>query len=74
MIEVELSSAFSKSNEFEKLEVIKPIEANIFTLRQQHMMGTGNALMLVEPFVENEPFVVAYPDDIVLGKNRFQNN
>ena len=66
--EVELSSAFSKSNEFEKLEVIKPIEANIFTLRQQHMMGTGNALMLVEPFVENEPFVVAYPDDIVLGK------
>jgi len=64
--EVELSSAFSKSNEFEKLEVIKPIEANIFTLRQQHMMGTGNALMLVEPFVENEPFVVAYPDDIVL--------
>ena len=66
--EVELSSAFSKSNEFEKLEVIKPIEANIFTLRQQHMMGTGNALMLVEPFVGNEPFVVAYPDDIVLGE------
>ncbi len=66
--EVELSSAFSKSNEFEKLEVIKPIEVNIFTLRQQHMMGTGNALMLVEPFVGNEPFVVAYPDDIVLGE------
>ena len=66
--EVELSSAFSESNEFEKLEVIKPIEVNIFTLRQQHMMGTGNALMLVEPFVGNEPFVVAYPDDIVLGE------
>ena len=66
--EVELSSAFSESNEFEKLEVIKPIEENIFTLRQQHMMGTGNALMLVEPFVGNEPFVVAYPDDIVLGE------
>ena len=66
--EVELSSAFSKSNEFEKLEVIKPIEANIFTLRQQHMMGTGNALLLVEPFVDNEPFVVAYPDDIVIGE------
>lgn len=66
--EVELSSAFTKSNEFEKLEVIKPIEVNIFTLRQQHMMGTGNALMLVEPFVDNQPFVVAYPDDIVLGE------
>ena len=23
--------------------------------------------MLVEPFVDNQPFVVAYPDDIVLG-------
>ena len=66
--EVELSSAFSQSNEIEKLEVIKPIEANIFTLRQQYMMGTGNALMLVEPFVDNQPFVVAYPDDIVLGE------
>ena len=66
--EIELTSAFSQSNEIEKLEVIKPIEANIFTLRQQHMMGTGNALMLVEPFVDNEPFVVAYPDDIVLGE------
>ena len=66
--EIELSSAFSKSNEIEKLEVIKPIEANIFTLRQQRMMGTGNALMLVEPFVDNQPFVVAYPDDIVLGE------
>ena len=31
------------------------------------MMGTGNALMLVEPFVQDAPFVVAYPDDIVMG-------
>jgi len=66
--EVELSSAFSRSNEIKKLEVIKPINANIFTLRQQYMMGTGNALMLVEPFVDNEPFLVAYPDDVVLSK------
>ena len=67
--EVELSSAFSQSNEIEKLEVIKPTNANIFILRQQFMMGTGNALMLVESFVDNEPFIVAYPDDIVLGKS-----
>ena len=66
--EVELASAFSESNEYEKLKVIKPIEANIFTLRQQYMMGTGNALMLVEPFVKDEPFIVAYPDDLVLGE------
>ena len=35
------------------------------------MMGTGNALMLVESFVDNEPFVVAYPDDIVLGETEY---
>ena len=65
--EVELSSAFEESHQHKKLELIKPTTANIFTLRQQFMMGTGNALMLVEPFVNNEPFVVAYPDDIVFG-------
>jgi len=63
--EVELSSAFTQNDQLEKLELIQPSPANIFTLRQQHMMGTGNALMLVEPFVKGEPFVVAYPDDIV---------
>lgn len=66
--EVELATNFAQSGSFEKLERIEPIEANIFTLRQQYMMGTGNALMLVEPFVQNEPFVVAYPDDIVMGE------
>ena len=65
--EVELSSAFEESQQHKKLELIKPTTANIFTLRQQFMMGTGNALMLVEPFINNEPFVVAYPDDIVFG-------
>jgi UTP--glucose-1-phosphate uridylyltransferase len=66
--EVELSSAFVQNNQIEKLELIKPTSANIFTLRQQFMMGTGNALLLVEPFVKDEPFVVAYPDDIVFGE------
>jgi UTP--glucose-1-phosphate uridylyltransferase len=65
--EVELDSAFTNNNKLEALELIKPTSANIFTLRQQHMMGTGNALMLVEPFVNGTPFVVAYPDDIILG-------
>ena len=65
--EIELSSAFVQNNQQKKLELIKPTTANIFTLRQQFMMGTGNALLLVEPFVQNEPFVVAYPDDIVFA-------
>ena len=63
--EVELATSFAQSKELEKLERIQPIDVNIFTMRQQYMLGTGNALMLVEPFVANEPFVVAYPDDII---------
>ncbi len=66
--EVELSSQFTATQKFDKLEVIQPIEANIFMLRQQYMMGTGNALKLVKPFVDDSPFVVAYPDDIVLSE------
>ena len=66
--EVELSHQFTATQKFDKLEVIQPIEANVFMLRQQYMMGTGNALKLVKPFVGDSPFVVAYPDDIVLGQ------
>jgi UTP--glucose-1-phosphate uridylyltransferase len=31
------------------------------------MRGTGQALLLIKPFIKDEPFVVAYPDDIVLN-------
>jgi UTP--glucose-1-phosphate uridylyltransferase len=30
------------------------------------MAGTGDALLLVEPFVGQSPFVVAYPDDVLI--------
>lgn len=65
--EVELTEVFTKENALAKLDKIQPPEANIFTVRQQSMQGTANALMLCEPFVQNDPFVVAYPDDIVVG-------
>lgn len=63
--EVELENAIAEEDTA-KRELIRPPEGNIFFLRQQHMAGTGHALMLVEPFVGNSPFVVAYPDDILL--------
>jgi len=31
------------------------------------MLGTGHALLLARPFIGEEPFVVAYPDDLHLG-------
>ena len=65
--EVELESTFEGEGAHGKLRQIRPIDANIFFLRQQRMAGTGNALLLVEPFVGDSPFVVAYPDDLLLG-------
>jgi len=64
--EIELESTFLQEASHKKLEHIEPIEANVFFLRQQRMAGTGNALLLVEPFVGDSPFVVAYPDDLML--------
>jgi UTP--glucose-1-phosphate uridylyltransferase len=65
--EVELESTFHQEGAHTKLHQIRPIEANVFFMRQQRMAGTGNALLLVEPFVGDSPFVVAYPDDLLLG-------
>ena len=64
--EVELESAFLAENAQHKLQGIKPTDLNVFFLRQQEMAGTGDALLLVEPFVRDEPFVVAYPDDLLI--------
>jgi UTP--glucose-1-phosphate uridylyltransferase len=65
--EVELEYTFTDSGVVEKLALIEPVDVNLFFLRQKRMAGTGDALMLVEPFVGNSPFVVAYPDDVQLS-------
>ncbi len=66
--EVELEYTFRMKGDNGKLEKIPPPEADIFFVRQKEMLGTGHALLLARPFVGNEPFVVAYPDDIHLGE------
>ena len=65
--EIELESTFAAEGADEKLARIKPIAANIFFLRQRQMAGTGDALLLCEPFIGDSPFVVAYPDDVLLS-------
>ena len=64
--EVELEWTFREEGAQEKLRSIHPVNVNIFFMRQQQMAGTGDALLLVEPFVGNSPFVVAYPDDVLI--------
>lgn len=52
----------------DKLEKIQPPPADFYFRRQEKMSGTGDALLLVESWTNGEPFVVAYPDDIVVGE------
>ena len=65
--EVELEYSFTDSGVVEKLKLIEPLNVNLFFLRQRRMAGTGDALLLTEPFIGNSPFIVAYPDDVQLS-------
>lgn len=65
--EVELESVFYKEEQWEKLEKIKCKNASFFFVRQKEMLGTGHALLICKEFIKDEPFIVAYPDDIVFS-------
>ncbi len=65
--EIELEHVFEKNNRNDLLKTIKPRKMNFSFIRQFEMKGTGHALLLLKPFI-TEPFIAAYPDDIVLSK------
>ena len=65
--EVELESVFAAEGAERKRELIEPPEATVMFVRQQRMRGTGHALLQAEAFVGDEPFIVAYPDDLFIG-------
>ncbi len=43
--------------------------ADIFFLRQKETKGLGHAILKARPFTANEPFVVLYGDDVIMGKD-----
>lgn len=67
----ELERALQNSGKDEMYEEIKRISnlANLKYVRQQEMKGTGNAVMYAKSFVGNEPFVVVYGDDVIIGED-----
>jgi UTP--glucose-1-phosphate uridylyltransferase len=66
--EIELEGFFRARGDTPRLAKLLPTEAKCFFVRQREMRGTGHALLAARPFVGNEPFVVAYPDDIHRGQ------
>jgi UTP--glucose-1-phosphate uridylyltransferase len=65
--EVELETELEKAGKDVWIKAIQPRNMNFIFIRQQRMRGTGHALLITHPVIGDEPFVVAYPDDIVLG-------
>lgn len=65
----ELEEALKNSGKYEMYDQVTDIAklANLKYVRQQEMLGTGNAVMCAKSFVGNEPFVVVYGDDVIIG-------
>lgn len=72
--EIELELGLKKEHKDELLKKIQPRKMNFTFIRQQEMKGTGHALLLLKAIIKEEPFVVAYPDDIVLSKPGLSSN
>ena len=65
----ELERALQSSGKEELYENVTRIAklANLKYIRQQEMKGTGDAVMYARSFVGDEPFVVVYGDDVIIG-------
>ena len=65
----ELERALQNSGKSEMYESVTKIAqlAKLKYVRQQEMKGTGDAVMYARSFVGDEPFVVVYGDDVIIG-------
>ena len=61
------AAAGSSSGEA-KMAKIRPYNANFAFVHQQDMLGTGHALLQARHLLQDEPFLVAYPDDLHFGR------
>lgn len=67
----ELETALRKPGKEDALETCLGIAglADIFFLRQKETKGLGHAILKARPFTGNEPFVVLYGDDVIMGED-----
>ncbi len=65
----ELEAALSKPGKEKMLEECLGIAglANIYFVRQKETLGLGHAVMMAKAFTADEPFVVMYGDDVIMG-------
>lgn len=67
----ELESALKRSKKKDVLKLITSIRklANFIYVRQPQPLGNGHATLMAEAAVGNEPFVLMYPDDLLVSKD-----
>ncbi len=67
----ELETALSKPGKEQALAECLGIAglANIFFVRQKQTLGLGHAVSMAKPFTGNDPFVVMYGDDVIMGED-----
>lgn len=67
----ELETALGRPGKEKALEQCLGIAgmANIFFVRQKQTLGLGHAVLMAKPFTGDEPFVVMYGDDVIMGED-----
>ena len=67
---LELEQALAEKGEEKLLQEIRRISdlANIVYVRQKEQRGIGDAVMTVRDVVGNEPFVLFFPDDVIVSE------
>ena len=67
----ELEAGLAKPGKEKMLEDVRFIAglADIFFLRQKETKGLGHAILKARPFTQDEPFVVLYGDDVIMGED-----
>ncbi len=67
----ELEAALSKPGKEKMLEECLGIAglANIYFVRQKETRGLGHAVSMAKTFTGDEPFVVMYGDDVIIGED-----
>ncbi len=69
-ISYELEEELKKGNKTDLLRLVQDISAmvDIHYIRQKESRGLGHAILCARSFIDNEPFAVLLPDDLIVSK------
>lgn len=67
--DAELDAVFAREGAAEKAAKANPPDVEVAFVRQKAMRGAGQAILEAAPFLGDDPFVVAYPDDLFGAPN-----